>query len=218
VPDVDEALPAVTAPPVEPLVDTWDGADDAGSWSIVPAGDEAAPANAWADAALAATARAFDGFARPWSIVFSTVDRDDVAPVALVPEGGERPDTFVERARAAIRAYAAPVHSVELQLEMLVRVRTPASPLRPVRVWTRLPADIELRAPGPGRRPYASLSVSHTLFRPESSFGGDNRELAALNAPLLASSLRRWEERLGPITDVDGLTGVSRYGFEPEDG
>ena len=85
-----------------------------------------------------------------------------------------------------------------------------------MRGWLRLPTELELRSPGADGTSYAHLTFDHTLFRIESADGIDNGELHALNAPVLESALRRWEQRLGPITEVDGLIGISRYGFRGE--
>jgi hypothetical protein len=203
------------AAPVEPVYDTWGLARYAGSWSIIPARADA-PGNVWVEDALAATLEAFDELARPWAAGIAPVPDADAAPVSLAWRPDESQEAYREAVRAVVHDYPAPIHSLELQLDVNAHARTPESPHTPVRAWLRLPTEIELRGPVAGGAPYASLAVEHTLFRPESADGIDNRELYELNAPSLEAALRSWERRLGPITEVDGLTGIFRYGFQPE--
>jgi len=64
--------------------------------------------------------------------------------------------------------------------------------------------------------PYLCFDVDHTLFCALSKDNEDNQALYLLNQPLLENALRRWEERVGPICDFSGLSGIYRYGFLPE--
>jgi hypothetical protein len=65
-------------------------------------------------------------------------------------------------------------------------------------------------------QPYFCLEVDHTLFHPGVDEGDGNTQLHTLNQPLLEQTLRSWEERLGTIRDVEGLTGIFRYGYVRE--
>jgi hypothetical protein len=210
---VDERDP--NAPPVEPIYDTWGLTKYAGSWMIAPVRLDA-EGTEWIAAALAATLEAYGPLARPWAAGIVPLPAPDAAPRSLAWQPGESQSAYRDALLAAIADVGAPVQSLELRIDLLAHARTGDSPHAPVRSWLRLPTEIELRSPGADDTSYANLTFDHTLFRPESADGIDNRELYALNAPLLESALRGWEERLGPITEVDGLTGVFHYGYRSE--
>lgn len=59
--------------------------------------------------------------------------------------------------------------------------------------------------------------MEHTLFCPYSYSGEDNRELYALNQPLLKEALRNWEKEFDVEIEVDGLPGIYKYRYLPED-
>ncbi len=65
---------------------------------------------------------------------------------------------------------------------------------------------------------YVYFDISHMLFYPESwNHHEDNTELSNLNQLLLEEVLRNWEQKLGAEIDPDGLNGIYRYGYLPED-
>ena len=56
------------------------------------------------------------------------------------------------------------------------------------------------------------------LFYPESwNHHEDNTELSNLNQPLLEEALRNWEQKFDAEIDPDGLNGIYKYGYLPED-
>ena len=62
------------------------------------------------------------------------------------------------------------------------------------------------------------FSMNHTLFYSFSYQGGvDNTELFELNQPLLEKALRNWEQKFNSSIDVEGLPGIYKYGFLPDD-
>ena len=65
---------------------------------------------------------------------------------------------------------------------------------------------------------YVYFDISHMLFYPDSwNYKEDNTELANLNQPLLEEALRNWEQKFDAEIDPDGLNGIYKYGYLPED-
>jgi hypothetical protein len=100
---------------------------------------------------------------------------------------------------------------VELSFDLDVWVRTTEG-RTPVRGWVRnvMSGEFMLETASP----YGALMMDHTLFLGGSLHGVSNTDLHRLNAPLLANALEAIEARLGPITEVSGIGGVTRTGFK----
>jgi hypothetical protein len=215
-----ELEPDRDAATAEPRLDTWRWQKYAGAWCITPLPgpmSSASETNAWFATTLTATLDAFDAFARARRVQFGTLVRDEVAPVDAEWRPDERYDQFVGRALEMIRTYPAPIYSLRVALDLCVHVRTDVSPNVPVRAWVKDLGGLALWGSTNDSEPYVCFEIAHTLFRPVSVEGDDNTELHALNQPLLERGLRRWEERLGSIGDVEGLGGIFRYGFAADD-
>ncbi len=74
--------------------------------------------------------------------------------------------------------------------------------------------DIQIRENEPSMR----FILNHTLFYPFSYQNNeDNTELFELNQPLLEKAFRSWEKKFDSEIEADGLPGVYKYGFLPED-
>lgn len=208
------------APPIEPLYDTWGRKKDAGSWCIAPSFEftslSTQEVNAWFAISVVKTLDAFSELARPWRVDFNTIYRDDVEGVRLEWQPGESYQEYVEKVLKAIREYPAPIYSVDIQVDLFSYFRTKTSPDLPVQAWVRLPSEFVIWGGPENPKPYLCFNVEHTLFRSLSKDSEDNKELYFLNQPLLEKALRRWEERVGSIRDVDGLSGIYQYGFLPE--
>lgn len=209
-------------PPVEPLFDTWGPKTSAGYWCVTPSPDSASPSareiNARIETSMTDTLNACSNLMRAWQIGFGTIAEQGAAPVALEWDLKEPYATFLDTARRAIREYPAPIYSVEVLVDVFAYFRTPRSPEQPVRAWARLHDQFRIWG-GPGAEDRClCFNLGHTLFRPSSQDGVDNTRLYLLNHPLLETALRRWEERVGPITEFDGLSGIYAYGFRPEGG
>jgi hypothetical protein len=199
---------------VMPLRDTWNYESSAGAWYIDPiaggAPGSAAETNARLALAVSESADAFSTFASPWSIRFRAHD-DPVDDHAASPDTSRLSAQLLEHALDRLLSRSEVVDSVDVEFDTNAFIRTPTS-RAPVRAWVRLPTELRIWSHESGA-PYAAFSMAHTLFAPEGPLGEDNDELFRLNQPLLERGLRRWEERLGPIVESEGLHGVWRYGF-----
>lgn len=211
-----------TVPPIEPLNDTWGGKKSAGKWFIVPPFDftnlSIQLVNAWYIDSTIGTINAFDELARVAEVFFSPSSESDIKGVVLEWQPGNSYEEYIEHVLKAIGEYPAAIEELVMQVDLLVFVRTEESPHQPIRAWVRYLGELLIRGGPEYGEPYICFSVHHTLFYPFSyPLGANNSELYSLNQPLLENALRRWEERFGSISEVEGLQGIYEYGFKPEE-
>lgn len=210
-----------TAPPVEPVYDTWELKKDAGAWCIAPAFDflslTTREVNAWFAGVVTGMLEAFGGLVRAWRVDFNTSYREDIEGVRLEWQPGNSYQAYIADVLKTIKAFPAPIDTINIEIDLCVYVRTEQSPHKPVRAWVRLPSDFAIWGGPENKKPYLCFEIDHTLFRPESLYGdNDNRELYLLNQPVLEQALRKWERRFGTIRDVEGMSGIYEYGFSTE--
>ncbi|MEH2243025.1 hypothetical protein [Nostoc sp.] len=211
-----------TVPPIEPLNDTWGGKKDAGSWGVTPSFDftnlSIQSVNTWYVNSLMETLNAFSDLARVWSVFFYPSPESEIKRVVLEWKPGDSYEKYLKKVLEAIGEYSAAIEGLEMEVDLLVFVRTQESPNQPVRAWVRNLGNLVIWGGLEYGRPYLFFSINHTLFYSFSyPLGEDNSELYSLNQPLLENALRRWEERFGPISEVEGLKGIYEYGFLPEE-
>ncbi|SNT19687.1 hypothetical protein SAMN06265795_116121 [Noviherbaspirillum humi] len=215
-----EIEPFHETPPVEPVYDTWGGKTDAGSWCIAPnfvfKSLSVQEVNDWFAITLEGTLDAFSHVARACNIYFTSIYRDDIKGMKFDWQTGNSYELYLKNVLIATRTYPAPIHMMEIEVDLFAFFRTKDFPKTPVKAWARLPTQFIIWGGPEKRKPYLCLEMDHTLFRPYSRDGEENKELYFLNQPLLEQALRRWEERFGSISDVDGLIGVYQYGFLAE--
>jgi hypothetical protein len=192
-------------PCVAPILDTWRNWDRAGSWLW-------SPRVPWSVDELALVLDVLRPIARVREALFG--GPPDAPPLATPehewPEG-VRHDVFERSLVEAARAAAVPITTIDIVLDLRVWVRTAPSPATPVLGWVRSAAEMSLYLDD--QSPYGALMIHHTLFVDGNLSGEPNTELHRLNQPLLCDALAAIESRLGPITEVEGLPGVSRTGF-----
>ena len=211
-----------TAAPIAPLNDTWAGKKSAGSWCIVLPFDFTSlsipEVNAWYINSTMETLDAFFELARVWEVSFGPSNESNIKGVVLEWQPGNSYEEYIERVLKAIREYPAAIEELAMQVDLLVFVRTEESPKEPIRAWVRNLGELLIRGGPEYGEPDLSFFVHHTLFYPFSYHNSaDNSELYSLNQPLLENALRRWEERFGSISEVEGLKGIYEYGFKPEE-
>lgn len=201
--------------PIEPLYDTWGAKKYAGFWGITQPFDftslSVAEVNAWYVTSTYQTLDTFSQWARAFEVSFRALSSSEVR-VSWSKE--ESYCTYLERVAQAIQEYPAPIYSLDILVDLKVYVRTPASSKRPVQAWVRLPSEFRIWGGPENVDATFSFNVAHTLFAPWGNEGQDNRELLRLNQPRLEQALCRWEQRFGPISDYEGLSGIFEYGFE----
>ena len=130
---------------------------------------------------------------------------------------GDSYGEYIEKVLKAIQEYPAAIEELEMKVDLFVFVRTQASPNQPIQAWVRNLGVLVIRGGLEYGEPYLYFDMDHTLFCPSSFYGEDNSELYGLNQPLLENALRRWEDSLGSICEVEGLPGIYEYGFKPEE-
>ncbi len=214
-------MPRHDDPCVPARLDTWRNCSAAGrwTWSIdrQPASDAVADVNAWATAELKGLFDAIRPFARVREMLLD--EGTDVPPEALDVtsrelrwQPGVPHDAFERHLLERTRTMSVPIANIALAFDLLVWVRTDASPTVPVLGWVhRIGGGTLALRPLPAG---ASLEMHSTLFFSGNWYGDSNLELSRLNQPLLRDALAAIEAKGGPITEVDGLPSVSRTGFD----
>lgn len=200
---------------VEPLLDTWDYSDAAGSWSIAlvrATGNTADEGNEWFASVFERTCRALASIARPLEVVLAA--NNNAEPMQSIQRGSASLEDFIRLVQERSRSYRVPLVTGEINLETLAYVRTRNSPEIPALQWLALGDQLRIRTPLP-EDPSAllTLTTNHTLFRSKSLDGESNQVLHSLNQPRLEAALRAWEANVGPISFCAGLPDVFRYGF-----
>ncbi|WP_138504658.1 hypothetical protein [Nostoc sp. PA-18-2419] len=188
------------ADPIVPLYDTWGGKKSAGRWCIVLPFDFTSLSTQFV------------------KVFFSPSSESDIKGVVLEWQPRNSYEEYIEHVLKAIREYPAAIEELAMQVELLVFVRTEESPHQPIRAWVRFLGELLICGGLEYGEPDFCFSVDHTLFYPFSYHNGaNNSELYLVNQPLLENALRRWEERFGSISEVEGLKGIFEYGFKPKE-
>jgi hypothetical protein len=190
---------------VQPIIDTWQIWDDAGSWTWSPR----AP---WSAAQLPDVLEALRPFARVReALIGGPPDAPPIATPERVWTAGLAHDAFERSLIDAALNEPVPITTIDLVVDLLVWVRTATSPTVPVLGWLSRGAVVALYF---GRSsPNGTLHIHHTLFIDGDLAGDSNAELHQLNQPRLRDALSAIESRFGPITEFAGLLGINRSGF-----
>lgn len=203
-------------PSIAPVMDSWGNHSSSASWIWVPRSrpdsEAAAALNAWGTEQLSRLLEAVRPLARVRTAFFG--GPPEVPPLPE-PERtwNERESShtgFEQLLIRSLRTAPTPVTVVELSFDIDVWVRTEEN-RPPVRGWVRSAMDGELMLEA--ESPYGALTINHTLFLGHSLHGVPNTELHRLNAPLITQVITSITEQLGPITEMEGLQGVTLTGI-----
>jgi hypothetical protein len=222
---------SINSPWVEPLYNTWGSKSQAGNWSIILSHDFSKASvkerNSWYADVMMSTVDAFASLARVYQVSFGSIPsaETNVDGVLLEWKLGEPYDSFLEKAFKAIQEYSVDIYALTLQVDLFVYVHTKESPDKHVHAWVREfgnsmeMGEFEIFLDHPRyKENYVYFDINHMLFYPESwNHHEDNIELFNLNRPLLEGALRNWEQKFDAEIEVDGLPGIYKYGFLPEE-
>lgn len=217
---------------VEPICDTWGHKDNAGNWDISLQFDYSKKSvqehNRWYANILKDTLEALSCLTRAYAISFEPIcsDKGKYEGVSLIWQPDQSYENYLENAFETIKKYPVDISWIDVDYDFFVYVRTKKSFSKPVRTWvrefgesielSRMMIDLSLEDKEPG----ILFSMNHTLFYPFSynaDNDDDNTELFELNQPLLEEALRNWEQKFDAEIEADGLPGIYKYGFLPED-
>ena len=224
-------------PLAEPLYDTWTWNQDAGTWSIDydldKAFNSASDLNSWFAESTERTLKAFEHLTRAWRVSFGATyeHQDKVDSVLLEWNIEESYSQYLKEVLQKIREFPVPIYEISIDVDELVYVRTKQSS-QPVQSWIRRPhSEFTISSEmnnivsglwfrichtlyGPGNKEYSPLTGPYPEPDEDFKFDLDDNELQVLNQPLLEKALKQWEECIGhPISEVDGIPGIYRYGF-----
>lgn len=215
----------------EPLSDIWDVKSGAGNWAIdLPCNfaiTSVQERNSWYAETMISTVDAFASLARVYQVSFGPIPSNEtkVKGQSLEWKLDEPYDCFLAKTAKAIKEYPVDIYALTLKVDLFVYVHTKESPNKAVRVWVRkfgnsiAMGEFEISLDhSKYKENYVYFDLTHTLFYPFSYIGyKDNQELFNLNQPLLAEALRKWEKKFDAEIEPDGLPGIYKYGYLPED-
>lgn len=211
-------------PPVNHLYDTWNIKDGVGYWCVIPYFEftdiSIQKINLWYVDTIAKTLNAFSNLARVWKISFRSNPKTYVNQVSFEWKSEQIYEEFIDEILKAIRQFSHPIYELDLEVDLLVYVRTQESPNKPILGWTRNNdiANFSMCLDLEDRDTYLFFKMDHTLFYPFCyRTQEDNSELFSLNQPLLENALKQWEDKFGEILGIEGLKGIFKYGFLPEE-
>ena len=214
----------------KPLLNTWGAKKSAGSWDLILEFDFSNKSvrehNNWYAETLRKTLEAFSSIAKSYVISFGSTysvnNKNEV--ITLTRSENQSYDTYIGTVSKAIEQYQQEIDYINIGFDFFVYVYTEKSFPKPTRIWIRefgesndlgdmmMQLNIEDEEAG------ILFSIAHTLFYPFSyPEGEDNSELFELNRPLLKEALKNWEQKFNAEIEVDGLPGIYKYGFLPED-
>jgi hypothetical protein len=214
---------------IEPSRNGWRLRKNHGSWGITPHFDFSNLSTAQANSLLCENVdKTLDSFlhlARPYFV--SIYSFHDEIPKGLTIEWKNEIscEDYIKKFSKAIQEYPEPLYEVTIRLDLYVYVFTQEDNLS--RSWIRLLGNELVMSSGPDRdSSYFRFDTSCTLFGPATSeispltgpygeYEGpkDSNKLQLLNQPLLEKTLQKWEDFFGEITEVEGTSGIQKYGF-----
>ena len=212
--------------PAEPMFVSWGGKTGAGSWGLDfdfdfdPKSSTIQDINQWYFVCLKKSLDAFDNLARVWKVSITLADQSEIAgeTIEWKYKKGEDYQNYVDSIIDKLLNYPSEIYEINISLDLCVFVYTQESPKKPTQNWVRDLANLIIAIEIEDEEPYLSLEMHHTLFYPFSYNGGeDNTTLFGLNQPLLKEALRNWEQNFDVEIDVEGLPGIYKYGYLPED-
>jgi hypothetical protein len=178
---------------------------DLGCWII--SGPRAMPesgAASWAIESLAASLSALEGLLRPQAIFVRSLAGEIQAP-----------EPTLDSTRAVVARLPRPLATIEAQLDVhAYAVPEEAAEQGPQLCWIRVPNELVITRAQISGNAQLYLRMHHSLFAPVNPATSERNPLFRLNAPLLGSALARWQEAVGPITEIEGRgEGLSVQGF-----
>lgn len=174
------------------------------------------------------TIESFSSLTRVHKIYFGSIPkfRKEIKGINRERQSDESYVEYLESVFQAIEKYPVDIEYINIKLDFFIYVRTEESFPEVTRAWIRdfgqsiNLGDITIYLNLEDQDPYASICMEHTLFYPFSynaDDNDDNTELFNLNRPLLEEALRNWENKFDVEIEADGLPGIYKYGYLPED-
>lgn len=215
---IDKNLPVVN-----PVCDTWGVKKSAGYWALDGQIEwdnlSVEEINAWCANSLVKTIDAFSSLARICEVVLINDGefKKDIGNIFKLELDVPYED-YLRNTLKEIKKHHISIYEIQIELDMFVFVKTDTSPDKPIRAWVRDLGDISINIDREDEDAGLWLNIEHTLFYPFSYQNSeDNSELFELNQPLLEEALRSWEQKFNSSIDIEGLPGIYKYGFLPED-
>lgn len=215
---------------IEPLLSTWGYKQYAGDWDIqLPSEFICCSYKEQKKAyckAITITLDAFSSLIRAYKISILSLANSESKGNTIIFEHQhtEYYEEYIKRVFKAINDCPNEIYEIEIKFDLYVFIYTEENPNKPIRSWIRyIEKSIEIGEfnidiSTKDNEPYVQFYIEHTLFYPLSYQNNeDNTELFELNQPLLEEALKNWEQKFDAEIEADGLTGVYKYGYLPQD-
>lgn len=214
----------------KPLLNTWDYKKYAGDWDIQLTSEFISSSKEQQKAsyikAIEMALDTFSNFARAYEISIISVpdSKSQLGRVLIEWQLEEEYKKYIERTSEKIKDYPDKIYEIEIKVDLNVFVYTEEHADKPTRSWVRCldksleMGEISIDIPIENDDPSMRFCLAHTLFYPFSYQNNeDNTELFDLNQPLLEKAFKNWEQKFDSEIEADGLPGVYRYGYLPQD-
>ena len=202
------------------LQDTWEIREDIATWYINLSSNFSTLSreeiNIWYEKSVVETLNSFSKILRPWYISFRSSPDEKVENIEIEWKPGISYEQYYKTFSKAIKEFPFRISILEMQVDFYVYTNTVESPNKATKNWIRYLGKFSFCGSNIHSHPFIYLNVNNTLFCPSSIYEVDNSELYYLNQSLLEEALRNWEQAFGTINEFDGLEGVYKYGFLPE--
>ena len=225
-----EKLKNIYLPCVKSLLDTWGIKTEAGCWDMDLQFDyhnnSVEEYNCWYATVVEGTLEAFSSLIRVNRIRIKTISSAKNESKGTIAEWqtDKLYEEYLDNVFKTIKEYPTEIESISMNVDFFVYFRTEKSYPEPIRAWIREFGQsinigvFEIYLSLDEHEPGAIFFIDNTLFYPFSyPEGEDNTELFSLNRPLLEEALKNWEQKFNAEIEADGLPGIYKYGFLPED-
>lgn len=212
------------------ICDTWGIKKDAGYWNVDLKFDfqknSVLEHNRWYTTVVKGTIESFSSLTRVYNVYFGSVPkfRKKFKGINIESQSYSSSDEYLEVVLKSIAEYPVDIEYINLKLDFFVYVRTKESFPNVTKIWIRKfdqstnLGDLTIYLNLEDQDPYACFNMEHTLFYPFSYQNyDDNTELYNLNRPLLEEALRNWEQKFNSEIEAEGLPGIYKYGYLPQD-
>ncbi|MEL6461349.1 MAG: hypothetical protein AAFQ91_24480 [Cyanobacteria bacterium J06621_15] len=216
---------------IEPLLSTWGYKQDAGDWDIqLPAAFVCSSSKEQKKAyctAITITLDAFSSLIKAYKISILSMSNSGCKGNTVIFEHQHTEDyeDYIARVFKAIDNYSNEIYEIEIKFDLHAYIYTKENYDKPILSWVRYVeksiaiGEFNISISTEDDEPYIGFRIEHTLFYPSSlqNNNEDNTELFELNQPLLEKALKNWEKKFNSEIEADGLTGVYKYGYLPQD-
>lgn len=122
-------------------------------------------------------------------------------------------EEFIAFLETKVQNFQYDISHIELKIALWVFILDEKGNVCKERQWVYLKDEFDCYAGKEDVLAYINFNLNHTLFH--YGYKYDNTKLFSKNKAFLEASLQEWERCLGQISEVQGLGGIYKYGYNP---